>query len=786
MRAVQPGTRSAGAFLSTMLRGLFTRQRGIRSKFVVAFLILASVPLLIAGVYGTVYSIRILEEATLEHLEYELSSKANEIEKFLNSVHRDVLYLSRSNTLKELLEAEGRLSRSELEPLRLRVEREFLSFSSTRPYYYQIRYIDNSGYEVVRVNSDGRSSIAVPIENLQFKGDRYYFKESLGYPKEQCYVSRMDLNVERGQVEYPFKPVVRFATPVFDKRGEKGGIVIINLYASYLISQIKSLNIARGGTTFLVNREGFYLSHLNSEGVESRFFDFGSTEGLKKDYSDELVKSILSGKPGTVSTDTEIISYAPIFTGDNVSKRFWVLTLVYPKKAIFSSIIRLEILYIIIGLFAVLSALFIAMWMAKRFTDPILKLHKGVEWISEGDFDHKMDIRTGDEIETLADRFNTMADRLKAFRERMAEWNEELKREVENRTRELELEKNKIENILMCATEGIIVADENDRIIIINPAAESILNVRRQDMLGKTIFGCHKRPDMVRAITTGRSGYVPRTFTTTINSKALEISVAVIVYDGRKSGSMMVMRDITERQRLIEERMTMERQLFHADKLVSLGELSAGIAHEIGNPLAAIKTVIQAMDEEVPILGEQKKYMKRILKEVDRLALFLKTFSAFANPGVKPSARTKITQVLQDVVFLIRNEALKKNIDISYATSLDTHVMMDSDHLKQIFMNLLLNAIQAIDRGGRIVISTELLNSGMAKITVADTGPGIPEENLKKIFNPFFTTKPAGTGLGLSIVHRIIKEHNGDINVKSKIGEGTTFEVILPVDGRIT
>ena len=617
----------------------FVKPARIKAKLIAIFFILAILPITIAGIYGIYYSAYTLEDTTLRHLEYELSSKAKDIEKFLRTIHSDVLFLSQTVVMRDMVDSRKARGSAEFLHLKERLEKVALIISQTRPYYYQIRYIDENGHEVVRVDSDGDKSTVVPSDKLQNKGDRYYFTETMKYPNDQCYVSPMDLNVERGEIELPHKAVVRVATPVFDSLGSKKGIVIINLYASYLIQQMQSLNIAKGGTTFLVNKDGFYLSHLNSQESDSKYFGLGSTKGLSKDYSIDIVNQILSGKPGTIRNKTEISSYIPIFTGDNISKEFWVLAISYPKKAIFAPVFRMEVVFLIIGFFTLFAAIIVGILMARRVTKPILELHKGVEWIASGDFEHTLNIRTGDEIEELAVHFNKMTLRLRDYTARTMNWNEFLQEEVRKRTRELEVEKNKLENILMCATDGIIVADEGDRIIILNPAAESILGVKGVGMLGKDIFSCHKDLEKVRQYTSRESAGIPQTFTTTIGSRTLEVSVAVINYEGEKFGSMMVMRDITERQKLMEERMTMERQLFHADKLVSLGELSAGVAHEIGNPLAAIKTVIQAMDEEMPFMGEQKKYMKRILREVDRLTLFLKTFSAFAHHGTTQSAK---------------------------------------------------------------------------------------------------------------------------------------------------
>lgn len=643
----------------------------IRAKLVIALLILAFVPLSIGGTYGVYYSIKALEDTTLHHLEYEVSSKAQDIEKFLKTFHNDVLYLSQSRGLKALVDYTGG---GGFNALRDRVEEEYLAFSRMRPYYYQIRYVDETGREVVRVDSDGKTSWIVPVERLQFKGDRYYFTDAMRYEKGQCYVSPMDLNIEWGEVEVPHTPVVRVATPVFNSSGKKQGIVIINIFASYLVQQMRMMNIAKGGSTYLVNREGLYLSRLNSQTKD--IFTLGSTEGLGKDYSRDVILRVLKGEPGTVKDPSRIISFATIPTGDSLSRDYWILVLEYPRVQIFSATSRLEFVYIIIGITSILVSTIVGMWLARRFTRPILELHKDAERIAEGDFAHRLDISTGDEIEGLARQFNTMAERLKESRERLLQWNEELKREVEKRTRELELSHN------------------------------------------------------------------------------------------------------TQRQ--------IERQLHQADKMASIGELATGIAHEIGNPLASIKTVIQAMEDDQPLKGQQRKYLKRVLKEVDRLSQFIRAFSAFAHPSVKQSVHCQIKGVLRDVLFLVRKEAIKQGVIIDEVVDDNIpDVRIGPQEMQQVFMNLLLNAIQAIPEGGRIRVlvgSNGLPDRDFVKVSIQDTGCGIPEEDIEKIFNPFFTTKPDGTGLGLSIVHRIINEHKGKIRVESEVGKGTTFEVLLPMN----
>ena len=540
---------------------------GIKTKSLMISLLLALAPLTAAGVSAYYYSIGALTGTTIHHLEYELVSKADDVEKFMSGIHKDVIFLAGAPDFQDLVGYRGPGNSMEYMRLRKKVENELLAFSKTRAYYYQLRHINEQGYETVRVDSDEGVSRIYPEDKLQYKGDRYYFQESMKYAKGQCYVSKMDLNVELGKVEVPHKPVIRIATPIYDSAGVKRGIVIINLYANYLLRQLKTFNVAKGGITFMVNKDGFYVSHFDSDDRMDAAYNIGTAEKLGKDYSPGVAGKILSGAPGTVQTDNSVISYAPIHTGDEVVNDYWVLAIVYPKKYILGSVWKLEMVFAVLGILSVGIATGIGLWTAKRYTGPILELHQGVEWIAAGDFDHMLRISTGDEIEDLAKRFNEMAGRLKIAKEEMEKWNLKLAHEVSVRSRELVRERNKFESVIMSAEEGIIVADENDGITIVNPRAETIMKAHKADLIGKNLYGYYKDIENTQlAKGEVKDAAAPRT--AVIGSLLIETSWAVIGNRGEKAGTMVVMRDISERQRLMEERLTMERQLLLADKLV--------------------------------------------------------------------------------------------------------------------------------------------------------------------------------------------------------------------------
>ncbi|MBI5749867.1 MAG: PAS domain S-box protein [Nitrospinae bacterium] len=759
-----------------------TRKRfySIRIRLLTAFLLLAVVPLSVAGLYGIYYSIRALVDNTLHNIEYEVSSKAEDIEKFLKKIHNHVLYLSRSPTLLELIETENPV-------IRKRLENEFLNFSKAYPYYYQIRYINESGMEIIRVDSYGDRTEIIPREKLQNKSDRYYFKDSVKYPEGECYVSPMDYNIEWGKVETPLKSVVRFATPVFDTEYKNRGIIIINLYGSYIIEQMQKINIAKSGITFLVNHKGEYLAHSEYYGYSDKAVSNSTSlangiRNLNKDYPPEIVSNILSKKNGIEIIEDKIVSYSPILTGDRLSKSFWAFSLVYPRKTIFEPIMRFKMVFLIIGAATILASIIIGIFMARHFTLPLSEFLKDVDSIAEGDFSHRLTINSRDELEQLADRFNLMAEKLEEQRKKVINWNEELKREVEKRTKELKFEKNRLEGILTCAAEGIIVADENNKVVMINPSAEKILGIHRNNIVGKNFLQCHRRPENVEEIINKeKSSNLPISTVSVYNSKILDINVVSVKLDERNHGSMMIFRDITDRHKLEESQKKLEKQMFQAEKLSSLAVLSAGLSHEIGNPLAAIKVVVQAMESELNLSGNQKRFSERIITEVNRLNSFLRTFSDFARPTEKHVTTIDPVKILKEVLFWINKKASNQGISIDYRDNgAIPMIKADPQQIHQVLINLILNAMDATPNGGKINILTESDGADI-KIKVADTGKGIPAEIIERMFDPFFTTKPTGTGLGLSIAHKIVHDHGGEINVLSEEGKGTTFEVILPV-----
>ncbi len=229
--------------------------------------------------------------------------------------------------------------------------------------------------------------------------------------------------------------------------------------------------------------------------------------------------------------------------------------------------------------------------------------------------------------------------------------------------------------------------------------------------------------------------------------------------------------------------------LRRADRLSSLGMLTAGLAHEIRNPLVAIRTFTQLLPERYDDAEFRQFFQGLALKEVDRICGLINDLLSFARPSRPKIAEENLNEVVDGVARILESQAKDSDVKIARDFSSDLpKAWIDREQLKQVFMNLILNAIQAMRGGGSVVIATRVSAEGdgngprpCVHVEIRDTGIGIPEENLEHIFDPFFTNKDGGSGLGLSISHQIIKEHGGRILVHSKIKEGTSFIVSLPV-----
>jgi PAS domain S-box-containing protein len=356
-------------------------------------------------------------------------------------------------------------------------------------------------------------------------------------------------------------------------------------------------------------------------------------------------------------------------------------------------------------------------------------------------------------------------------------------------TQELEDVRNFTESIIQSIGSGIIITEMDDTITYINRAGERILAYSKDELVGKSfgIFGLRERQSIVHSLLnnpddldTRKEGWMKR-------KDHNEIPVGFTINNhlsirGEMIGKIVIFRDLTNLNKIQEE-------ILRMDRLVSLGKLASGIAHELRNPLAGIKTTAQALGEELSIDDPRREYLSRITKEIDRLNELLKTFFSFAKPQKLDLVHCEIKAIINEIIPFLIKEIAEKGIRFveTYHPQLPK-IKVDKNQMHQVFLNLFLNAIQAMPNGGELKIEVNPVISSsfdgpkknFIQIVISDTGTGIPTNIVQKIFDPFFTTKPRGIGLGLSITYQIIKKHGGTIKVESKLEKGTSFVINLP------
>jgi PAS domain S-box-containing protein len=360
---------------------------------------------------------------------------------------------------------------------------------------------------------------------------------------------------------------------------------------------------------------------------------------------------------------------------------------------------------------------------------------------------------------------------------------------IEHLMRELEDVRNFTESIIQSIGSGIIITEMNDTITYINKAGERMLGFSKEELIGKpfNIFSLKEKQSAIPSflnnpddLDTRKEGWMKKQDHTefpvgfTINN---HLSIR-----GERIGKIVVFRDLTNVYRIQEE-------ILRMDRLVSLGKLASGIAHELRNPLAGIKTTAQALGEEMSGDDSRREYLSRITKEIDRLNDLLKTFFSFAKPQKLNLIHCEIRDIINEIVPFLIKEIADKGIRFieTYHPQLPK-IKVDKTQMHQVFLNLFLNAIQAMPNGGELKIeaspthsiSSDGFKKKFIKVVVSDSGRGIPPHIVQKIFDPFFTTKPKGIGLGLSITYQIIKKHGGTIKVESQWEQGTSFIVNLP------
>jgi PAS domain S-box-containing protein len=358
------------------------------------------------------------------------------------------------------------------------------------------------------------------------------------------------------------------------------------------------------------------------------------------------------------------------------------------------------------------------------------------------------------------------------------------------------LEMNEFFNLLIEASpDGIIVTDAKGDVIMYNKAAERLLGYTSEEVIGKTNVKdlyprglARKIREMIMDDRTGTKGILPPTelYVRNKSGEVIDISLSASILHndkGEELAAIGIFKDLREMISVKRKLKETQDQLVQAEKLAAMGRLTSQIAHELNNPLYGIMNTLELLKTEIPDTSKRRRLLDMSLSEIVRLSVMLKNMLTFSRPEEEARKDVDMNNFLEGILMLLEKQL--KEEDIRLVTEYDEKlpvVKVSPNQMRQVLLNIVKNAIEAMPRGGTLTISTRKEN-GRLRILVRDTGIGMSEQIKQKIFDAFFTTKEQvrGVGLGLSVCYGIVQDHGGEIQVESVPEKGSTFLIILPI-----
>lgn len=538
-------------------------------------------------------------------------------------------------------------------------------------------------------------------------------------------------------LDNPYEHGASIVAPIV-RDGSKGGSVILDIPISAITSRFMTpLRPSGGSYVWMMDGTGTLLYHPTMPEMVGKNLYRADETCFECHESFEVEKEILG------SGETSVQGYIAPFGEDKIiasskidlsPEKFWIACVSIPYSEVTASIRKSMKLHsiLILAIFTATGAGAFTMVMINR------KRLKAEE-------------RARHEAEL----------------ERYAE---ELESAVEKRTLELISEKEKLDAIVSAMEVGLFLADRNKKIIWVNKTLEDWLGGREavEDLTLDDVYGgteiqssiAHDR--MIQELVHHRLGSKEGYFQITTTPLA------------DPEGNMQILgliNDVTEIKKF-------EEQMAHSEKLASLGRLTAGIAHEIGNPLTSVSSFLQIL-REMETEDFKKESLDTIMFHITRIADIVRHLSGLSKLPPTELKEVQVNDVIVSSLGLLQFDRRAKAVKIRKELVPIPHVVADANQLSQVFVNLILNAVDAMSEGGTLTIRSAEGDEDV-RIEFEDTGPGIPEENIKRVFDPFYTTKDKGTGLGLSVSYGIIKRFGGEISVQNVPPKGARFTVTIP------
>ena len=554
---------------------------------------------------------------------------------------------------------------------------------------------------------------------------------------------------------------VYFAAPIMEDRGVISGAVVERMNFQAISEIVSNVQLGKSGYAYLADNTGKVM-FLPGNRYPDHYMDF-----FQQHHNVAYIDH----------DDTKYISAYYEIEKYDTQKSCWYLVVEEPMKEAFEVTSRLRNYTIVVILSTISALLVLAIIMSKLITKPITALVKDTQNILDGDISKNIRIESGDEIGRLAQSFNMLLSNLKAMEQQVLEKSGEAESLAEIR--------QYVENFFDNIPSAVITVDTSGKINTFNHTASKITGIEQAHLLGKSIN--EPLPEnLISLITLLKDGFERETMYIKHIVKLkcdYEIEVSIMINTFVQKDNTGKVLGVIGVFRSVEAIKNFEESVVRAKNLASLGELSAGMAHEIRNPLTSIKGYAQLIKSELGENHELTPDISVIVSEVDRLNGIIDRFLTFARPNQPQLEPININDIINAMYKLICQEAEQSGIEVVIGLSNVPVLLLDFEQIEQALLNICLNAIQAMPFGGSLKILTRFSASmDVVIIEISDTGAGIKKDNHDLIFQPFFTTKDKGTGLGLAICLRIVENHKGFIEVNSVEGSGTAFVIKFPVN----
>ena len=779
----------------------------IRWKLIIAFLGIATIPLIVSHLKSFDLIQSSLHKQIIRERRIEIETKTNYLEGVFKDYRQKVQLIQGLPPIQGIIRSEETgidpLDGSTLADWQARLSQMFSRMIQADKDIGQLRFIDEKGMEINRVDNTAGQAVPTPQEALQNTAYLQYFSARNDLGPGEVWVSPISLNREDGQIQTPYTPVIQLTTPVFDLKGERRGLVLINVLMNNILKQLRP---SGPGNLIITDQDGYYLVH--PDGTK----EFGRDLNTWHNYFDnqpELRANTVNRdfKVHEDTEDEEMRSWRKVYYNPSDKKKYIIVFTVTRMEEAFAPIIIFKTRLIQIVLALTVLVVFGALLLASSISKPIRALQTGIQIIGRGDLNHKVGTRAKDETGVLSREIDLMAENLIKVTSSRDELNQIIQ-QFEQAKQSIHDREEQLDAILNNVVDGIITIDALGTIVTFNSAAERIFGYPEDEVVGQNIKMLIPQPYQKKYY-----NYLRRYHDT---GEASDIGIGHEIEGLRKDGSTFpldlavgemqvgggqmftgIVRDITERK-------AMEQALHHAkDKAESATRAKsaflAAMSHEIRTPMNGVLGMVELLAhtdltehqaEQVAIISASGMTLMRL---IDDILDFSKIEAGKLEIEHSPLS---LIDLVEGLCSTLKPYAETNGVDLVFFFSpqLPELVLSDETRLRQVLYNLVGNAIKFSgnqpQKPGRVSLRAEVAQAEplWVMFSITDNGIGMEEEALDGLFTAFTqaeistTRRFGGTGLGLAICKLVVNLMAGDIRVASTPGEGSVFTVNLPFE----